>query len=127
MEGDQPYGQFGWDMNSAGDVNADGFDDVLIGSPFYNYNLNDDGTGFLYFGSSVGLLPEPVYKVHGEGENYLLGWSLDTAGDVNDDGFDDLIAGTRQFTIDGINRGKADVFYGRIDAAYLTLLPLVVR
>ena len=59
-EGNQPYGQFGWDIQSAGDVNADGFGDVLIGSPFYDHGEVNEGMGFLFFGSSAGLLPEPV-------------------------------------------------------------------
>jgi hypothetical protein len=126
-EGDQPFGQLGWDIQSAGDVNADGFSDVLIGSPFYDHGEDNEGMGWLYFGSSAGLLPEPVYTVEGNVENVNLGWSLDTAGDVNGDGNDDIIVGTRYHVVGNSNPGKADVFYGRNDAAARILLPLVVR
>jgi FG-GAP repeat len=41
---------------SAGDVNGDGFDDVMVGASRYDHGQTDEGAAFVYNGSAVGLL-----------------------------------------------------------------------
>src|SRR2546425_2567101 len=54
--GDQPADEYGWSVASAGDVNGDGYADVVVGAPFYNVGQQYDiGRAYLYLGSPSGL------------------------------------------------------------------------
>lgn len=89
-------------VSSAGDVNGDGFDDVIIGADFTNSNGKLSSSSYIIFGKTSGFeasmnLSEldgsngfRLHRVTGE----LLGLSVSNAGDVNGDGFDDVIAGS---------------------------------
>jgi hypothetical protein len=93
-----PY--FGACVSSAGDVNGDGFGDVVVGS---------DGVGvaYLYLGAAAGLPAAPLaLKVSGSGE---FGESASAAGDVNGDGIGDLLVGAP--STDG-NTGAAYLYLG---------------
>ncbi len=76
---------FSWSMANVGDANGDGFPDLLIGAPCFGYA--DRGRAFLYCGRSFRLL----HVFEGEGQKARLGWSLDGVGDIDGDGFTDVI------------------------------------
>ena len=84
---DQPDAKFGWSVNFAGDLNADGFGDVTIGAPFFDNDESDEGGIFIYYGSPSFFPAEPsaIYESNQSGAN--LGFSVALAGDVNNDGF----------------------------------------
>lgn len=81
---------------SAGDVNGDGYADVIVGSPHYRLNPGEHPVGRveLFYGSSNGLAQTPGWSVTGENNFLRLGYSVASAGDVNNDGYDDVIVGT---------------------------------
>ncbi len=106
--------QWGWSVSSAGDVNGDGYSDIYAGTPYFT--LADDeniGQARLHLGSATGLLVEYETFERGDVENNQFGYSVACAGDVNGDGYADIIAGEPGW--DGIfsNMGRAYVWYGR--------------
>jgi len=92
LEGDSSNLWLGNRVASAGDVNADGYDDLLVGSRDDAETL-DRGRVFLFLGSAAGLAPAPAWSVWGGDRYVALGTSLAGAGDVNGDGYDDVLLG----------------------------------
>ena len=85
---------FGSSVSDAGDVNNDGFDDVLVGASGYD---NGRGTAHIYFGSSVMdsiSVPDGTDVIlYGDNAGDRFGLSVSGIGDVDNDGFDDIIVG----------------------------------
>jgi hypothetical protein len=86
-------GAFGWSVSAAGDVNGDGYSDVIVGAPYFDDLWTDQGAAYLYLGLPSGLSTTPAWTVEGSETGALLGWSVGTAGDVNGDGFADVVVG----------------------------------
>lgn len=101
--GADAYDYSGSAVSNAGDVNGDGFNDFLIGAPFAdgvgNTKINS-GESYLIFGGpalpstiDLGNLGTAGFTIFGADEYDGSGNSLTTAGDVNGDGFGDLVLG----------------------------------
>ncbi|NUM45746.1 MAG: FG-GAP repeat protein, partial [Anaerolineales bacterium] len=104
LEGSQAGARFGQAVSTAGDVNGDGFGDLLVGAPFYDGSFSDGGKVFLYLGSENGLIPTPFWTAQGQVPGGMFGDAVGTAGDVRADGFSDLIIGAWK----GENPGNAE-------------------
>jgi hypothetical protein len=101
---------FGCSVSTAGDVNGDGFSDVIIGTKEYS---NFKGKAYVYYGSSIGLSAIPNWTATGENIQYYFGCSLSTAGDVNGDGYSDVLIGARGgHLVEPIYKGKTYLYYG---------------
>ena len=100
-------GQFGYSVSTAGDVNGDGYSDVIIGAKMYSISK---GKIYVYYGSSIGLPSSPSWTQVGENNGDMFGWPVSTAGDVNGDGFSDIIIGAQGYSN---KQGKVYVYYGR--------------
>ncbi len=114
-QGDQPGADFGAAVNTAGDINGDGFADIIIGAPKYTIEGNKGGAVFVYYGSAAGLPDQPDWIMGGERKGSEFGFTVSTAGDVNGDTFDDVIIGAYEYTTDDANtshEGRAYVYYG---------------
>ena len=99
----------GFSVSSAGDVNGDGFDDVVIGANWYdNGNVNNAGAAFVYLGSAGGLSSNFVWAGMGSSSNDEFGYAVSEAGDVNGDGYADIIIGT-------FGADSAYIYYGNGD------------
>ena len=98
--GDETGDQVGFSVSSAGDVNGDGFDDVIVGAPYGDDGGNKAGEAYVVFGKAGGFGPVDLgdigddgFVVQGPAASEYAGWSVSSAGDINGDGFDDLIVG----------------------------------
>ena len=111
-EGDQEYAQFGYSVSTAGDVNGDGYGDVIVGAPYYDHGELTEGAAYVYYGSSGGLSATANWTAEGNQKDALFGCSVSTAGDVNGDGDDDIIIGAYGYGPDQTGGGHVYVYYG---------------
>ncbi len=114
--GDQDFGNVGNSVGTAGDVNGDGYDDIIVGA--YNYTNGESGEGRVYLwygvpsGYPIGVTPDWMEELDLAGA--LFGTSVATAGDVNGDGYADVVIGARGVGggILGNESGAAYIFFG---------------
>lgn len=119
-----PYyvGSFGQALASAGDFNGDGRADLIVGAPGWYTESGDSlsgeiGRAFLYFGSTSPdnvadmALDTPLPRF--SGVNYHFGYSVAPAGDVNHDGFSDIIVAQEAVPFSPVHGyGRAYIYYG---------------
>ncbi len=96
------------------DLNHDGFSDLVVGAPHFSKGQANEGAIFVYLGSAAGLSSAPSTVVEGGTANAQFGFSLAAAGDVNGDGFGDVLAGSPTYWFDDVrfNEGAASLFLG---------------
>jgi len=105
---------FGEPVSGAGDVDGDGWPDLLVGAHRADFNGTDSGAVTLFSGRTGQVL----FRIDGERAGDYFGHACAIAGDVDKDGVPDLIAGAYQAQIGSSQPGRAYVFSG-------TELPLV--
>ncbi|MBK9406097.1 MAG: FG-GAP repeat protein [Ignavibacteria bacterium] len=93
-ESNQENSHFGFSVSSAGDVNYDGYYDVIIGAYLFDNGETDEGRAFVYLGSSYGLSASANWAAESDQANAYFGTSVSTAGDLNVDGYSDVIIGS---------------------------------
>ena len=111
-EGNQVSANFGYSVSTAGDVNGDGYSDVIIGAHGFNNGQSTEGAAFVFHGSSSGLSLTSSWSAEGNQVNAYLGYSVSSAGDVNGDGYTDVIVGAKSYDNGQSNEGAAFVFHG---------------
>ncbi len=102
-------GWFGVSVASAGDFNGDDYPDFIIGAQQSGY----EGKAFIYYGGpSLDAVPDLTLIGESTGSLTAFGASVASAGDVNEDGFDDVIVGAPWYGSGGNQPGRAYVFFG---------------
>ncbi len=112
VAGPQPGAMLGWSVADGGDINGDGYDDVLVGAPGFDNHQTDEGRAYLYLGGPGGIAVSPVWWGESNQDGANLGISVAGAGDVNGDGFDDLLAGASVYDDGQSNEGAAFLWLG---------------
>jgi hypothetical protein len=95
LHGDQPGASFGAAIANAGDVNGDGWPDLVVGAPNHNGAAGERcGKALLFLGSPTGFATTPSWSAEGVLAGAQFGRVVASAGDVNNDGFDDVAIGS---------------------------------
>lgn len=105
---------FGKTCASLGDVNGDGFDDLLIGSS-RDTPAEGKGVAFLFQGSAEGLGLEPSWQFAGKHHGETVGDFVSSAGDVNGDGFKDAVICSTVTSDPPTSFGRVFVIHGSKD------------
>jgi hypothetical protein len=122
LDSDEPFALFGDSVAAAGDVNNDGFGDVIVGAPNRPAGGGGTGAAFVYLGGPAGLATTPAWTLLSTQADSDLGASVASAGDVNGDGFDDVIVGEPRYDgAAGANEGRALVYLGSASGVQTTL------
>ena len=125
LDGGTTGDNFGFSVSSAGDINDDGIDDVMIGARGADHNGSFSGSSYVVFGSSspfsavVGassLNGSTGFRLDGFTTGDQFGYSVSDAGDVNGDGIDDVIIGARSADHNGSDSGSSYVVFGKKSA-----------
>ena len=117
FDGEEQSNYAGIAVAGAGDVNGDGFDDVLVGAMYNDDGGSYAGKAYLFYGPQSGsMTPDAVFV--GEYSDDEAGSALATAGDVNGDGYDDILIGAPENDDGASNAGKAYLFYGPLYGEY---------
>ena len=112
-DGDLAGAHFGASLAGRFDFDHDGFMDFAVGAPESNQNATRSGQVKIYLGASnVNAIVQPTaFRFTGDQANWALGWSMDAAGDLDGDHYDDLIVGAPQ-PFD-VNSGRAVIWFGQ--------------
>ncbi len=102
---------FGVTVSSAGDVNGDGYEDIIIGAPFNDAGGVNAGRAYIYFGGTVMDSIADVILT-GEAAGDIFGISVSSAGDVNGDSYDDVIVGAQENSAGGTAAGRVYIYFG---------------
>ncbi len=110
LYGDQANWYLGYSLDPAGDVNHDGYDDLIAGAPQPVYA--NPGQAVIWYGraSTLGALSRTVLT--GEVGTDRFGWSVTGAGDVDQDGYDDVLVGAPAHDGGGADYGAIYLYRG---------------
>lgn len=112
IEGSRAPGMFGVSLAHAGDVNGDGLSDVAFGAPFYSNGERYEGAFFLLYGKRTGKFHRPDFQLESNHPTVQLGLAVASAGDVNGDGFSDLLVGAPRHAVKSRQQGAVYLLLG---------------
>jgi len=105
FNGLNPNDVYGTSSSGAGDVNGDGYDDIIVGASGYNLG---QGRAYIYYGGiNMNSVPDVILNGEAAGNNF--GNSVSAAGDVNGDGYADVIVGANSYSS---STGRVYIYFG---------------
>ncbi len=118
LSGSEIGGQFGFSVARAGDVDANGSDDLIVGAPFEDAGGTDRGRAYLFLGSTSPS-SSPALTFSGSENGSRFGFAVNTAGEINGDIFFDWMIGAPGDDNDGdttsdsaLDRGRVFIYRG---------------
>ncbi|XP_033730788.1 integrin alpha-PS1-like, partial [Pecten maximus] len=125
LTGEEPFSAFGYSLTAI-DVNDDSFDDLIVGSPMYlEKDQSIGGAIYIYMGSDSEMITKDSVPIKitsrkmSESDclkfmckDARFGHTLAKAGDVNLDGYQDLVVGA---PYEGVDKGAIYIFHGSAD------------
>ena len=84
-------------------MNGDGYSDVIVGAPYYDFGQANEGRRLRLSRVGPSGLSTAAWTAEGDQADAYFGYSVGTAGDVNGDGYSDVIVGAS-----GYNNGQTD-------------------
>ncbi len=111
--GDDDDGRFGYPVKKVGDIDKDGFDDIIVGEQGDDASGNNAGAAYVISPHTT----DTLFVFYGENANDHFGISVCGTGDVNGDGFVDVIVGADLYTS---STGRAYVYSGQDGALMYT-------
>ncbi|MDD2522727.1 MAG: integrin alpha [Anaerolineaceae bacterium] len=113
-ESNQTSSNFGASLSGLGDVNGDGFNDLLVGASTYDNGITDEGAAFAWYGSADGFGDPagPDWMAESNQSTRFFSYFLGNAGDVNDDGYDDVVISSFEYSHPSAAEGVVFLWYG---------------
>ena len=112
LTGEQSGDQFGRAVAAAGDVNGDGFADFLVGAPGGRGAGGVVGTVSLFLGAADSVFEPAAVVLEGETAGDEFGYAVASAGDVDNDGYDDFVIGAPGNDGSAFQAGRVYLFAG---------------
>ncbi len=126
MQGEQERDRAGYFVSAAGDVNGDGYADLLVGAPYSDDRGTDAGIAYLVLGSlktdGIMNLSEADSRFRSENADSMLGNTTSPAGDIDQDGFDDIVLGATGFSDEFNYMGRAYLYYGPVSSGNVEVM-----
>jgi len=122
LDGESADDFSGYSVSAAGDINGDGLGDLIIGAEGADPNGGASGSSYVVFGKATGFAATmdlsslngiDGFRLDGASTAEFSGSSVSSAGDINGDGFDDLIVGAFRANPNGLNSGSSYVMFGK--------------
>lgn len=117
--GTRPAERIGYALSEAGDINKDGYDDFLIATFHYNYSAWDRGAVYVILGKPKNQFVLNKNIANGAAARFVGRYGYDSvgyevcSGDVNGDGYTDIIAGAPDGSANVVNPGYGYVIFGK--------------
>ncbi|MEC7986599.1 MAG: integrin alpha, partial [Myxococcota bacterium] len=112
--GESSQDRSGFSLDSVGDLDNDGYREVIIGAPNNSEVQSNAGKVYVYYSSSIGTGAHPLADADlsytGISSNNYLGSAITAPGDLNNDGIKDLVLGAPGHNANGANTGRVHIF-----------------
>ncbi len=114
LQSNQVDASFGYSVSNGGDVNGDGYGDLFVGAQTWESEVAHDREGavFVFHGSPTGISTTPSAILQPNTTLTYMGYSVACGGDINNDGYSDMVTGAPFAAFPGFNEGAVFVFLG---------------
>ena len=112
LESNQVESQLGFAVADAGDINGDGFPDLIAGLPLFDAGQNNEGVAQLFLGTADGVSNTVFQQLEANQIGAQFGFAVAGIGDINNDNFDDVAVGAPFFTGGEKDEGAVFIYLG---------------